>query len=176
MLKYLSEMAELNQTKVKESALLKATGYAGADSKGYRNPLKELIKAKQWLFKESTGDKNKEKLIGLTDAGRDHCISIGMLVVPKEPETHDEFINQIKTLLDKEVKGATRKNADKIWMVLEDGQYHTIQELLDATGYAGADSKGYRNAMKGFVNLGLVEKDRKSVRFADKMYRFIPRP
>ena len=147
----------------KESALLKVTGYAGADSKGYRNPLKELIKEKQWLFKESSGDKNKEKLIGLTEAGRDHCISVGMLVVPKEPETQDEFITQIKTLLDKDVKGPTRKNVDKIWTVLEDGQYHTIQELLDATGYAGADSKGYRNVMKGLLNQGLVEKDQMSM-------------
>jgi hypothetical protein len=179
MLKFLSKMAALNQNQVKESELLKATGYAGADSKGYRFPLKELMKTKGWLYKDSSGNtKTKDKVIGLTDEGRDHCINIGLLTLPKEVTTQEEHLEQVKTLLDKAAKtfGATPTNITKVWNLLMDGQYHTIKELLDIMGYAGIDSKGYRHAIKSFDNQGLIEKDNKAYRFADKMYKFSPRP
>ena len=71
---------------------------------------------------------------------------------------------------------APTKAVESIWNVMLDGQGHAQEELLTAAGYQRADSTGYREVMKWFKKLELVEKQGKLFHFTDKVYRYGSRP
>jgi hypothetical protein len=63
-----------------------------------------------------------------------------------------------------------------IWDVMIDGEDHSGTELMAAAGYSRPDSKGYREVMKWFKMLDIVEKNGQNFKFTDKVYKFGSRP
>ena len=152
---------------VKEKDVLLKTGYARTDSTGYRNAMKELTKDLGHVVK-SKGE------MSLTEGGHRYIAANG-LKVKVMPATMKEHQEQLKETILKNAK-APEKALIALWDVLADGKSHTRDELLAAAGYKRPDSTGYREIMKWFNNLELVEKDGNRYKFTDKVYRFGSRP
>lgn len=164
----MAEMDQIGVSEVKEEVLLKATGYAGSDSKGYRNATKELIKQLEYVTRTT---KNKVTTYMLTQTGRDHLIDTGKIMVAAEPSSNEELHEQLKDILKKCVKAPASK-VETIFGELVDGDWHTTKELVAVAGYQRSDSSGYRNIMASMNSLGLLEKSGGKVRLADKAFRF----
>ena len=166
----LAKLAEMDQLKaeVEESILLRATGYAGNDSKGYRNAAKKLIKELEYATKAR---KDNKTLWTLTESGREYCFEHGVIEVPQEPKTNEEHHAQYLEILEKTVN-APQIKLHAIFDLLKDGEWHTVSELLTVSEYKATDSKGYRCIMKGMKELELLEKKGKKIRFNDKAFKF----
>mmetsp|Transcript_3930 Transcript_3930/g.11142 ORF Transcript_3930/g.11142 Transcript_3930/m.11142 type:complete len:236 (-) Transcript_3930:683-1390(-) len=167
----LDKLAEMHRTgvkDVKETVLLKATGYAGPDTKTYRNAVRDLVKTLGYVTKTT---KNKITTYSLTEVGRDHLIEIGKLVVAPEPTSNDELHRHLRATLGESVKAPVAK-LERIFDELLDGQWHDLKDLVAVAGYLRSDSSGYKNIMASLKSLDLLQKSGRTVRFSDKVYPF----
>jgi hypothetical protein len=160
-------MSQVGIHSVDEKDVLLKTGYARTDSTGYRKALKELIKDLGQVVKTKGA-------LSLTDEGHRYIAANGLKVTAM-PATMEEHQEQLKETVLKNAK-APEKALRAIWEVLADGKSHNRDELLAAAGYKRSDSTGYREIMKWFTKLEIVEKDGKFCKFTDKVYRFGSRP
>lgn len=156
----MTEMYEMRIKEVDEAVLLEATGYSRHDSKGYRNAIKEVTKERGWVEKTKT-------IYTLTDLGLKHCA----VKMPDKPKSNEEHHKQLLQTLEKLVS-APKAKLGAIFELLQDGKLHSVSDLLEASEYGRADSKGYRNIMSGLKKLGLLEKEGKDYRFSDKAFTF----
>ncbi|CAB9509699.1 expressed unknown protein [Seminavis robusta] len=163
ILNYMAQMHSLGISEVTEAALLKETNYAGTDSKGFRNPMKELTKGLGYITKEA-------KTYSLSDDGRQHLMEQGKLASP--PATLEEKQAHQRELLGKMCKTPVAK-LDAVWAILLDGKPHTTAELLTASGYKGADSSGYKSMMKEMKALNFLDEStgKGKVKFSDKVLK-----
>jgi hypothetical protein len=166
MMTYMADMLAGGVTEVTEDALLKATGYAGADSKGFRNPVKELVKELDYLVK--TG-----KNFSLTETGVEYLQAHGKIAA--DPTSLEEHQTRLKEMLVAMCKAPPAK-VEAIWNLLLDGEA-TQTELLEASGYKRADSSGYKAIMKHMRTMQLLAEtvERGKVKFSDKVLKFQPR-
>ena len=164
---YLYAMHQVGVSAVEEKEILLKTGYARTDSHGYRNAMKQLTK--------ELGHVRKSKgMLELTDQGLEFIQAHGVQI-KVAPASMEEHQTQLQETLEAHIKAP----ADKIkafWQVLSDGQAHTVGELLQATGYARTDSKGYQQINKCFKTLELIENNGTLRQFTDKVYRYGARP
>lgn len=156
----MGEMYEVNIKEVDEAILLKATGYARNDSTGYRNATKKVIKEFGWVEK-------KKSIYTLTDLGLEYCA----VEIPDEPKSNAEYHKQLLKNLEMLVS-APKNKLGAIFELLQDGESHTVSDLLEVSEYGRTDSTGYRKIMSGLKQLGLLEKKGKTVRFSDKAFKF----
>ena len=162
------EMEQIRISEVQETILLTATGYSRTDSTGYRNAMKKLIKELKYLERTT---QNKKTIYKLTSIGRNYLLSTGALVIPDAPKSNGEYHAQLKQTLGKIVSAPTAK-LDIIFDALKDGAWHSVSELLLASGYGRTDSSGYKNIMAGMKKLDLLEKSGKKTRFTDEAFNF----
>jgi predicted transcriptional regulator len=160
----LYENHEVERSRVPESEVLGASGYARTDSTGYRKIMKELTKESELVEK-----KNKE--LWLTEKGIKEMESKpGKSVARKPKKTNADVEELYKKQVIKSGKG--KVPADKLellWGCLRDRRAHSVEELLAVTQYSRADSTGYREIMKALKTLGLIEKSGKSAwKFIEK--------
>jgi len=161
---YLCEMHNLGFETVSEDQLLHEIGYARADSTGFRKASKELIKELGHV--EKVDGKNYK----LTEEGKKHANPSETPKMMSNKDVEEQKKAQIIKLSKGKVPAA---KLDAIWAVLGDGEAHTTDELLQATGYKCTDSTGYRVIMKWLKNLELIEKDSGSFKFvAEKVFPF----
>jgi len=163
----MADMEQMGITEVMESILLVATGYSRPDSNGYRDAMKQLKKELNYLEKTT---KDKKTTYTLTETGRNHLVETGKLVIPEEPASNEEYHEQLLQNLGKIVK-APKEKLVAIFNTLKDGKWHSVADLLDASGYGRTDSNGYRNIMNGLKKFNLLEKSKKSIRFSDEAFK-----
>ena len=154
-------MHELGMDSVKEEEVLKKTGYARTDSKGYRLPIKKLSKELGYI------QKNGGKL-ELTGEG---LRSMESKNGAQKPTTNEEQHEKWKQKLC-EMSSAPKKAISAFWGVLLDGKPHSRDELLKATEYKRQDSAGFKSIMKLCKQFGLLEKEKGEHMFSDKMFPF----
>mmetsp|Transcript_24197 Transcript_24197/g.57022 ORF Transcript_24197/g.57022 Transcript_24197/m.57022 type:complete len:224 (-) Transcript_24197:409-1080(-) len=164
ILEKMASMDEIGMTEVNEQILLTATGYARSDSKGFRNAIKNLAKELGYI-------ERKAKIYTLTDKGRNHLLEIGLITIQEEPKSNEQLHHQLKETLEKHA-GAPKQKIEDIFKALEDGNWHTTQNLLAASGYKRPDSSGYRKIMSGMKRLDMLEKSGKQIRFNDNVFKF----
>ena len=168
ILEKMASMEQIGMTEVNEQILLTETGYARNDSNGFRNATKNLIKELGYVERST---KNKIKTYTLTIKGRNHLLESGLITVPEEPKSNEELHEQLKETLEKHF-GAPKLKMEVIFEVLKDGNWHTTQDLLAASGYHRPDSTGYRKIMSGMKKLDVLEKSGKKIRFNDNVFKF----
>jgi hypothetical protein len=155
IMEFLFDMHLMKRLPIKETQVLAASGYARTDSSGYRDIMKKLTNQCGYVEK-SKGE------ISLTDSGlkvmQSKCGNeSGKLSNNKGVE---EFY---KTMIVKTNKGkASAAKLDIVWDLLSDRNAHSVQEIMEATGYARQDSTGYRAIMKGLKDCKLIESEGKS--------------
>jgi len=135
--------------------LAMAVGFKHRDSKGFRNPLSEL----------------KEEGIVVLDKGIVVLSSEEIDKLPKQKangiEGHLELMLQMVEQTKSKVKP---EGIRQIFSVLGDGKIHTMEELLEATGYKRADSGGFKNTWKLFNEMDYIQRPGKGqVQLADKL-------
>jgi hypothetical protein len=165
---YMADMLASGVTEVTEDALLKATDYAGHDSKGFRNPVKQLVKELEYLVKTV-------KTYSLTEKGVEYLQKNGKIAA--EPTSLEEHQTRIKKMLVKGTRKAPEAKLEAIWNKLLGGDICTQHELLEASGYKGADSSGYKNIMKQMRTMKLLDETvgKGRFKFTDKVLKFEPR-
>lgn len=164
----LAEMDQIGILEIKEESVLEATGYARHDSTGYRKACKKVQKELEYAIRST---KDKKTTWKLTEAGRDHLIQRGIIVIPEVPKSNEEYHAQLMETLKKIVKSPPEK-LETVFLILEDGDWHSIPDILAATEYKRTDSTGYRSIMNGMKQLDLLEKNGKMIRFSDKAFMF----
>ena len=117
--------------------------------------------------------KSKGKFL-LTEAGLEYIAKNGVQI-KVAPPTLEGNQAKLQAHISENAK-APAKALDAIWNVLLDGKGHTQEALLAAADYKRSDSTGYREIMKWFKKLDLVEKEGKLFKFTDKVYRYGSRP
>lgn len=151
---------------VDETELLVISGYARADSTGYRNIMKKLKVECRYIEKSN-------KKVSLTEAGVKFMQAKSGDDIQK-PTTNKSMEEFFKTMIIKTGKG--KVPADKlniVWELLSDKEPHSIQEILEKTGYTRPDSTGYRAIIKGMKDSKLIEKEGKSYKFiVEKVFPF----
>jgi len=135
--------------------LAMAVGFKHRDSKGFRNPLSEL----------------KEEGKVILDKGIVVLSSKEIDKLPKQKangiEGHLELMLQMVEQTKSKVKP---EGIRQIFSVLGDGKIHTMEELLEATGYKRADSGGFKNTWKLFNEMDYIQRPGKGqVQLADKL-------
>ena len=165
---YLYSMRQAGMMEVDESDVLQASGFKRTDSTGYRVAMKALTKELGHV------EKSKGKM-SLTQDGLEFVAENGVQVKVSAPATMEGNQAQLRTTISENAK-APAKALDGMWNVLLDGQGHDQEELLAAAGYQRSDSTGYREVMKWFKKLELIEKQGKMFQFTDKVYRYGSRP
>ena len=161
-------MRQVGIMQVDESEVLDKTGYARTDSTGYRTALKALTKELGHVVKQAGK-------LSLTQAGLDYIAQHGIQIQNVSAPTMEEHQAKLKSTILANAK-APAKALDAIWNVMLDGKGHLAEELLAAADYKRADSTGYREIIKWFKKLEVVEKQGKLFFFTDKVYRYGARP
>lgn len=159
----MGEMHQMGIMEVDESILLEATGYGRHDSKGYRSAVKKL---KDLGYVEKT-----KTVYKLAESGIEYLLESGVIEIPEEPKTNEEHHAQLLGTLGKLV-AAPKGKLEAVFDLLKDGDWHMVDELLEASEYGRTDSKGFRNIISGLGKLGLLEKEGKTRRFSDKAFKF----
>jgi len=157
------EKLEWDITEVPEEDILTLSGYAGADSRGYRD-------GKKLLLAEGKIEKTEAKIYKLTKLGLQGKPATTEPKFKTNDEYQEEFI--LKRLTPK--IGAPEEKFRAFLGVMKDGSAHSHDELLAATGYKKTDSKGYRNIMKGLKDFKCLEPagGRGMFQLTDKAFRF----
>ena len=164
----LAELDQIGVKEVKEIIILQATGYARHDSTGFRKAAKKLTKELEYALRRT---KDKQTTWALTESGRNHLLETGVIIIPDKPKSNDEFHDQLFETMKKFVK-APQAKLETVFDLLKDGDWHSTQDILSATGYNRTDSTGYRSIMAGMKKLDLLEKSGKNVRFNDNFFLF----
>jgi hypothetical protein len=167
ILTYMADMLASGVTEVAQEALLKATKYAAPDSKGFRNPIKQLVKELEYLVKMDT-------TYSLTEKGVEYLKKKGKIA--PEPTSLEEHQARIKEMLVKVTSKAPEAKVETIWNKLLGGKTCTQKELLGASGYKGADSSGYKNIMKQMRIMKLLDETvgKGQFKLSDKVLKFEP--
>ncbi|KAL3905552.1 MAG: hypothetical protein SGILL_009631 [Bacillariaceae sp.] len=163
---HLFNMHLMERGPVDETELLVISGYARADSTGYRNIMKKLKVECRYIEKSN-------KKVSLTEAGVKFMQAKSGDDIQK-PTTNKSMEEFFKTMIIKTGKG--KVPSDKlniVWELLSDKEPHSIQEILEKTGYTRPDSTGYRAIIKGMKDSKLIEKEGKSYKFiVEKVFPF----
>ena len=168
ILKLMADMAQVDVTDVKEQDILNASGYSCRDSKGFRTVFRTLSKELGYVIRAT---KNKIMAYTLTEKGRNHLLESGLLVVAAEPKSNEEYFDKLKLKLDRIVTAPEGK-LEAVFYLLQDGEYHSMKELLSASGYGSKDSKGFKTILSGMRKLNLLEKEGKNLRFSETAFKF----
>ena len=155
----MNKMAECLNAGIMEAAeaeLLKETGYAASDSKGFRIPRNDLVKNDKFLVKNSTntGTSKPSFEYSLTEEGIQYLQEQGK--VADEPKSLEERQAMLLENLTKVCKAPADK-IKAIWTLLLDGNEHTSQAALKTSGYKGTDSGGYKFIMKDMKEMKLLD-------------------
>lgn len=168
ILKLMADNAQVDVTDVKEQDILNASGYSCRDSKGFRTVFRTLSKELGYVTRAT---KNKIMAYTLTENGRNHLLETGLLVVAAEPTSNEEYFDQLKQKLERVVVAPEGK-LESVFDLLQDGEYHSMESLLSASGYGSKDSKGFKTIMSGMRKLNLLERKDKNLRFSDAAFKF----
>ncbi len=168
ILKLMADNAQDDVTDVKEQDILNASGYSCRDSKGFRTVFRTLSKELGYVTRAT---KNNVMAYTLTEKGRNHLLETGLLVVAAEPKSNEEYFDKLKLKLERVVTAPEGKLQD-VFDLLQDGEYHSMEDLLSASGYGSKDSKGFKTIMSGMRKLNLLEKKGKNLRFSDAVFKF----
>jgi len=164
---YLYEMYDAKLKEVSEDQLLLVTGYACADSKGFRIPVKTLVHE----LKHAAKDK---KIFSLTAEGVRFMEANGGSSGSAKAVSNEDHHDKLKEKIHKLDSRAPMNKLDAIWQVLLDGKSHEQDELLESAGYKRPDSKGYAMIMKWLRKLELVTKEGTAFQFTNKVFPFGP--
>lgn len=162
---FLYENHEVGTTSVPEEQVVLVSGYARADSTGYRKAANQIIKIDELAERSSKCWSLTEKGIKVLET------KAGPKIKPFSNHEMEVFIKQ--RILKMSQKKVPEEKLNSVWNVLRDGKVHSREELLLAAGYKRPDSTGYREIMKWMKKLELVETTGTSFKFiAEKVAPF----
>ena len=155
------EKLDWDVTEVPEDELVLSSGYSRADSRGYRDGKKILLETGMM---EKVGKSFKLTAKGLQERPEG-------VERPQQPKTNKDHQEQTYERLLKKLKVPEAKFR-AFCDVLIDGKEHSNDELLKASEYKAADSRGYRDILKVLKDHKLLEPSGKRgcFQFTDKMY------
>ena len=146
-----------------------------ATAVGYKHPRSDAILAAMKIVKDDQGVVSKSKnVVRLTDTGIEQHVEEEE--VPANPQAAmDLFWSQLEMKLDgdQKTKGSkTKSNARNVWDLLQDGEAHSMEEVLGVTTYGMERSTGFPEIMKALKELGFAVKENKRLQFTDKVYPY----
>lgn len=102
---------------VSEDEILRETGYARTDCKGYRAAIKILTQELEYATRS-------KKIWALTDKGLEYMKTKvgGMTITPKTNKDHAVWLKQI--IIKASKKQVKDKLLDDVWKLLSDGGFH----------------------------------------------------
>lgn len=152
-------------TGVLKQDIVEASGYSKAGSHGFFYAWTDLAKYKKFVVKKTTGR------FGLTPLGRDHVPRGVVLLAPTPKDNASKQASLLKRLV-KQCKYAQPDKTNLMFEILKDGNWHSLDEFTEATGYANLKSRGLGDTFQHMIKkMRILEKNANNeYRFNDKCF------